>query len=521
MTKTTVMSNIDVLIVGAGPTGLVLALWLSKLGIRVRIIDKATQAATSTRALAVQARILELYAQMHPDLANTVIQRGQRVTGFNVWVKGRHAFHAPITQIGEGMTPYPFIEIYPQHEHEQMLMERLHKEFGISVELDTELVSFEDDSKTDQVFARLRRKGSDGETLTAKYIAGCDGSHSAVRKNLGISFPGGTYDQLFYVADIEGTGPAMDGELHVCLDQADFLAIFPLAGTGRGRLIGTIRQSKCSIEADSLTIDDVSGLAIEHMKLDVTKVNWFSTHHVHHRVADHFRKGRAFLLGDAAHVHSPAGGQGMNTGIGDAINLSWKIASVLSGEANDSLLDTYEEERAHFARRLVATTDRAFTLATAEGWFARFIRTKIVPLVIPILFSFRAIRRFMFRRVSQISLHYRNMTLSLGSAGGVQGGERLPWVEVDGVSNHESLSSMRWQMHVYGKPKSTLVTWCKEKGVALTVFEYTAACAFVGLVRDAAYILRPDSYVGMVQTKIDNEAIERYFVDRQIRLPLL
>ena len=170
---------------------------------------------------------------------------------------------------------------------------------------------------------------------------------------MGAGFPGGTYRQIFYVADVEASGPAVNGELHVDLDEADFLAVFPLKGEGRARLIGTVRDERAD-HAERLKFDDVSARAIENLKVDVKTVNWFSTYHVHHRVTDHFRKGRAFLLGDAAHIHSPAGGQGMNTGIGDAINLAWKLAAVLDGRAGDALLDSYEAERIPFARRLVA-----------------------------------------------------------------------------------------------------------------------------------------------------------------------
>jgi 2-polyprenyl-6-methoxyphenol hydroxylase-like FAD-dependent oxidoreductase len=143
---------------------------------------------------------------------------------------------------------------------------------------------------------------------------------------MGTGFPGGTYRQVFYVADVDAAGRAIDGELHVDLDEADFLAVFPLAEKGRVRLIGTVRDERAD-RADSLRFEDVSDRAINNLKVPVRKVNWFSTYHVHHRVTAHFRKGRAFLLGDAAHIHSPAGGQGMNTGIGDAINLAWKLAA--------------------------------------------------------------------------------------------------------------------------------------------------------------------------------------------------
>ena len=144
-------------------------------------------------------------------------------------------------------------------------------------------------------------------------------------------------------------------------------------------------------------------------------------------MTQHFRKGRAFLLGDAAHIHSPAGGQGMNTGIGDAINLAWKLAAVLADRADDNLLDSYEAERIGFARRLVATTDRIFSFVTAEGRIADVMRTRVAPVLIPIAIAFAPVREFVFRTVSQITLNYRGSPLSRGAAGHVHGGDRLPW----------------------------------------------------------------------------------------------
>src|SRR5262249_10136916 len=220
---------------------------------------------------------------------------------------------------------------------------------GVSVERETELVNFEE--RGDRVVARLRRPNGDLEACEAAFVAGCDGAHSRIRETLSIGFPGGTYEHLFYVADVEARGAVMNGDIHVALDRTDFLAVFPLKGGHRARLVGTVRDQTDQPRED-LTWDDVSTRVIECMRIDVNAVNWFSTYHVHHRVADHFRRGRAFLLGDAAHIHSPVGGQGMNTGIGDAVNLAWKLAAVLHGRADDRILDTYETERIAFARRL-------------------------------------------------------------------------------------------------------------------------------------------------------------------------
>jgi 2-polyprenyl-6-methoxyphenol hydroxylase-like FAD-dependent oxidoreductase len=503
------MASSDVLIIGAGPTGLVLALWLTKMGVKVRIIDKAAEPGTTSRAVAVQARTLELYRQL--DLAEAVVTAGHQVLAGNFWVKGERKAGIALSALGAGVTPYPFLQIFPQDEHEKLLIARL-EALGVTVERRTELISFVE--RADGITARLR--GSDGgeQECEACYLAGCDGARSKVRDTIGTGFPGGTYPQIFYVADIEGTGPALNGELHVDLDEADFLAIFPLAGAGHARLIGAVRE----VNAETLTFADVSDRAINHMKVTIGKVNWFSTYHVHHRVTQHFRKRRVFLAGDAAHIHSPAGGQGMNTGIGDAINLAWKLAAVLQGRATDALLDSYEAERIGFARRLVATTDRAFTFASGEGQLADFVRTRIAPIVIPAAFSFEAVRRFAFRTVSQTMLNYRGGPLSQGVAGGVHGGDRLPWVVVDGSDNFAPLNNLDWQVHVYGSAGRELAAWCAQRNLPLHVFPWRDEYGQAEFVRDTLYLLRPDTYVALVDPSGSVTALDRYISDRGIRL---
>ncbi|MCE6977105.1 FAD-dependent oxidoreductase [Pseudomonas frederiksbergensis] len=505
------MNRSDVLIIGAGPTGLVLALWLSKLGIRVRIIDKTSEPGTTSRALAVQARTLELYSQL--DLSDAVVKKGHKVAAANFWVKGEPVARLPLSTIGEGLTPYAFLEMYPQDEHERLLIERL-EAFGITVERNTELQSFEETG--DGITARLRLPDGQQETCQACYLAGCDGARSIVRKTLDTGFPGGTYQQIFYVADVQARGPTFNGELHVDLDEADFLAVFPLAGEGRARLIGTVRDERAE-RAETLQFEDVSSRAIEHLKVQIDQVNWFSTYRVHHRVADHFRTGRAFLLGDAAHVHSPAGGQGMNTGIGDAINLAWKLAAVLSGGASAKMLDSYETERIAFARRLVATTDRVFSFVTADGPIADLVRMRVAPFLIPKMISFEAAREFMFRTVSQTTLNYRGMPLSEGVAGQVHGGDRLPWAHDGEGDNFESLKNLTWQVHVYGDTSDEMIAWCAEHHLPLQVFDWRPAFETAGLTRNGFYLLRPDTYVAIADYSADPKVIERYFRDREIR----
>lgn len=512
------MADGKVLIVGAGPTGLALALWLTRLGAPVRIVDKTAEPGTTSRALAVQARTLELYRQM--DLTDEILRRGHRTPAVNLWVKGERAARVPFESVGEGLTAYPFLLIFPQDEHERLLIDRLGA-LGVEVERRTELVGFEDGPQG--VRAHLRQEGQHPEDVDVSYIAGCDGARSRVRETIGSGFPGGTYRQVFYVADTEGAGPAIDGELHVDLDEADFLGVFPLAGGGRARLIGTVRDERAD-HADTLKFEDVSSRAIEHLKVEVRRVNWFSTYHVHHRVTEAFRKGRAFLLGDAAHIHSPAGGQGMNTGLGDAINLAWKLAQVIAGRAPDSLLDSYQAERIGFARRLVATTDRVFSFATADGPVADVLRTRVAPLVIPRVMSIDAVREYLFRTVGQITLNYRHGPLSAGAAGHVHGGDRLPWAKWDAegegeeADNFQALTALGWQVHVYGAATPELSRWCAARDLPLTVFPWRGEHGAAGLARDAAYLLRPDTYVAVAEPSGSPDAFDRYCAERGLIL---
>jgi 2-polyprenyl-6-methoxyphenol hydroxylase-like FAD-dependent oxidoreductase len=506
------MPKDEVLITGAGPTGLVLALWLTHFGVKLRLIEKVAEPGTTSRALAVQARTLEFYQQL--KLARTVIDRGHKVPALNLWVKGAQAATVSLQAMGQGLSAFTFALIFPQDEHERLLIERL-RALGVEVERRVELISFEDNGR--EIRATLRKADGSEEAASFSYLAGCDGARSRTREVLNIGFPGGTYDHLFYVADVEAKGPPMNGELHVDLDDADFLAVFPLKGQGRGRLIGTVRDDAAK-ESEELKFEDVRDRAIRNLKIEVQRVNWFSTYRVHHRVALAFRNGRAFLLGDAAHIHSPVGGQGMNTGIGDAINLAWKLASVLKDKSGDGLLDSYEPERIAFARELVATTDRVFAGVINPSAFARLVRTRVIPILIPALFRLALVRRFAFRRVSQLAVNYRGSALSSGRAGKVKGGDRLPWVQTSaGEDNFAPLATVKWQVHVYGEPNAKMAAVCAERGLALRHFPWQSACHKAGLLRDAAYLVRPDGYVALADPQASAQKLAQYFDRRAIR----
>ncbi len=508
-------TDTDVLIVGAGPTGLVLALFLTRLGVRVRIIDKTQGPGTTSRALVLHARTLEFYEQV--GLANACVEGGVKFAGVNLWVNGSRAARAKFDDLGAPFSRFSFILVYPQDKQEQLLVAQL-AHLGVNVERETELVSFE--LRDEQVNAVLKKKSSGGaaQSCSAAYIAGCDGAHSKVREKVSAGFPGGDYGELFYVADIIGAGATMNGEVNVALDEADFLIVFPMKERGSARLVGVFDPG----QRGDPRWEDVSKRIIDDLKLRVDSVRWFSTYRVHHRVAASFRKGRAFLLGDAAHIHSPVGGQGMNTGIGDAVNLAWKLAAVIGGRLDPAMLDSYQAERITFARRLVATTDRAFSFVTARGSLAKRIRLTIVPIVIPRLFAVRAIRRFLFRILSQLGIRYPKSALSAGKAGHLHGGDRLPWVPIDNdggqrLDNFEGLKSLDWELHCYGALSARMRALCERRSLNVREYAWRKTMKQSGFQRNAIYLIRPDGYIGLAEPHANPAVLERYLDVHKVR----
>jgi 2-polyprenyl-6-methoxyphenol hydroxylase-like FAD-dependent oxidoreductase len=484
-----------VLICGAGPTGLVLACWLAKRQVPFRIIDKAPHAGTASRALVVQARTLEFYRQLQID--RSITDQSHKIDHLRLWVRNRHVGTVDFGRESVGISPYPFFYVFPQDEHEALLEKELANR-NILVERNTELLHFED--TRGGIRARLRNAAGEEETIECAWLAGCDGSHSKVRETIGAEFPGGTYDPIYYVADIVASGPVINNDLNLALDDADFLAVFPMQGEGRVRLVGTVDTDQPDRKFEW---DDVSHEILQRLKIEVQTINWFSTYRVHHRVASFFRKGRAFLCGDAAHVHSPVGGQGMNTGIGDAVNLAWKLAAVLQNGAPETILDTYEQERIPFAKTLVNTTDRVFTFINKRSAFATFIRTRIVPLLMPRLFKRPAVRRAAFRLVSQTRIQYRSSPLSTGAAGHLHGGDRLPWLSQ--ADNFAPLTALEWQLHCYGPLPPTLTSWCNTAGVPVHVFDPGGP-----VPGDTACLIRPDGYIGWIGRSDDLDGLSRY-----------
>src|SRR3989454_1130294 len=415
----------EVLVVGAGPTGLVLALWLARLGIQVRIIDKTAGPGSTSRALAVQARTLEFYRQL--GFADELVEAGLVFSAANLWARGRRAAHVELGRLGAGKSPFPYGLIYPQDEHERFLIERL-KELDVRVERMTELIDFEE--VDGRIVARLQ-----GSTCETECLAGCDGARSTVREKLGISFPGGTYEHLFYVADVDASGPLMDRELHVSIDESDFAAVFPLKGEGRVRLIGTIRPG-AEKEGEHLGWEDVGKNVLQRLRIDV--------------------------------------------------------------------------------RRLIGTTDRVFQFITRSGRLAARVRVHVAPRVISALFRLPSVRRFMFRTVSQTAIEYRGSDLSEGRAGGIRGGDRLPWLRSE-PDNFTPLQSLDWQMQVHGAATRELAASCASRGLRLHVFPWSRSAAGAGVALDASYLVRPDGHVALADPLQSPARLERYLDARGIR----
>jgi 2-polyprenyl-6-methoxyphenol hydroxylase-like FAD-dependent oxidoreductase len=483
-----------VLICGAGPTGLVLALWLAKRRVPFRIIDKAPHAGIASRALVVQARTLEFYRMLGVD--KVIVDQARKVDQLRLWVRQRHVGTVLFNRAATGISAFPNFYVFPQDEHERVLEAELEK-LGVHVERNTELVSFKEEHNG--IDAQLKRTGGEtsaGEISTVRvaYLAGCDGSRSRVREIIGAAFPGGTYDPIYYVADIIASGPVINGGLNLALDEADFLAVFPMTGEGRVRLVGTIDSDQPDRQ---FQWDDVSQDIIRRLQIETKTVNWFSTYRVHHRVASFFRKCRAVLFGDAAHVHIPVGGQGMYTGIGDANNLAWKLDAVLRRNTPETILDTYEQERIPFAKSLVNTTDRVFTFVNKRSALATAIRTRVVPLIVPRLFQSPAIRRAAFRLVSQTRIHYPKSDLTAGAAGHLHGGDRLPWL--NGEDNYAPLTTLDWQLHCYGP----IPAWCRN----IDVHPFAPG----GPIQTGTLcLIRPDGYIGWIGNSEDQQGLIAY-----------
>jgi len=512
----------DVLIVGAGPTGLMLANQLGRRGVRAQIIDRHSGPAQQTRALGVQARTLEIYAQL--GIVDEALELGKRAAGANLWAQGRFGARVPLGDIGRGLSPFPFLLILGQDDNEKLLGAALRR-WDMAVQWNTELVALRQQAGS----VRATLKQADGRLvdLDATWVAGCDGAHSAVRDLNGIHFEGAAYEHVFFVADTQVTGPMVVDELNVYLWRDGFHLFFPMHGLDHWRVVGILPaplRGRPDLDFEQV-IPAVS--AEVGSELSFKACSWFSTYRIHHRRAERFRQGRCFLLGDAAHVHSPVGAQGMNTGLQDAYNLAWKLALVVKGDAGEALLDSFEAERVPVAQRLLDTTDRAFTLVASDSWPAGLLRTQVLANVMAFAMRRERVRKLAFRTISQTGIHYRGGPLSQTqadlSADAPRAGDRFPWLRLQRQPGgavedlFSALDDLHFHLLLFGQPAPAPGKAGLDGALRVHAIpdhpDNTRELKRARILSPSFYLLRPDGHIGLAGTLFEPSVIAHYLSD--------
>jgi 2-polyprenyl-6-methoxyphenol hydroxylase-like FAD-dependent oxidoreductase len=492
----------NVLIIGAGPTGLMAACLLQRLGIDWAILDKKEGLTRESRALVVHARSLEIFEQM--GIAGEAVKQGEILKKIQFIIKGKKLTELSLGNIGEGMSQFPYLLVLEQSKNERLLYDYLTHNGG-EVLWQTEMVSIKKSEEGCLVEAQNQGKHF---SIQADWVIAADGGKSSVRHYLNIPFEGSTYEHIFYVADTRLKWQWGHEILSLYLSRKSFLGLFPMKGEDRFRVIGLLPVSFQNESPESFEQISPSVQQDIEVPLHFSETNWFSVYRLHHRCVRHFKAGRVFFAGDAAHIHSPVGGQGMNTGLQDAYNLAWKLAYVIEGFASTQLLSTYEQERLPFARQLVATTDRAFSVITSDKWYHRLLRLYLIPLFIPLAFLFHTIRRKAFKTVSQIGIRYINSDLTVNRLAHpltVKAGERFPYML---SQNGESIYQLMKEPLFYaltfdlsGKNLAKEVEAVQKDFPFLQVLDLSSEKALIRQLRvkrNTIILVRPDHYIGLI-----------------------
>lgn len=474
-----------ILVVGAGPVGLTMAAELARYGLPVRIIDKSPKATETSKALVVWSRTLELMDRMgctESFLAAGLKGRGATMRS-GTTVLGQTSFD----KIGSA---YNFALMIPQSQTEKLLTAHL-ASFGISIEREVELVGFSQGG--DHVDATLRHADGREETVTTPWLLGCDGAHSAVRHGLGVDFHGATEGDEWLLADVrlEGEHAPPPDEVAIYLHRDGPFVVFPMPGR-RARVIGTVGKLDPDHPRPDPTLADVQALADRRAGgFEVGDPNWLTHFRINERKVEDYRVGRVFLAGDAAHIHSPAGGQGMNTGMQDAIGLAWRLALVERG-ASETLLDSYSPERTAVGKMVLRNATRLTDIGTLSNPAAQAIRDAIAHFAL----GFEAVRERMVTQMSETDIAYAKSPLSVGR----HAGDRFPPEHYEGPPPGAG-----------DDPRFVLYAEDHERGAALAE-KYPALLqpkprrAADGHIK----LVRPDGYVGFAGSAAEFAGVDDY-----------
>jgi 2-polyprenyl-6-methoxyphenol hydroxylase-like FAD-dependent oxidoreductase len=403
-------SEVNVLVVGAGPVGLAMAVELYRHGVQCALIDddEGPTPLNESRALGIQARTQEVFRQL--GVVDQVLAEGRPMRGAGIYSNGKRIARLEF-ELGKIQSAYIHPIILAQSRTERILVDRL-AALGGSVAWHTALEGFTQD--TDGVSAQVAGPAGARREVRARWLVGCDGSRSAVRHGLGLSFEGGEYEEVFLIADVHIDWSMPDDEIHMELTPEGPLIAFPLPEPGRWRLVDTTGLVDAK-EPDSI-VARFRDLLTRYVApgASVDESSWTSSFHIHRRVVNSYRVGRCFVAGDAAHLHSPAGGQGMNTGIQDAFNLAWKLALVLRGLGREVLLDSYNVERRPVAVSVLKGSDRLTRLVTLHNPLARSFRNRLLSL----LSGLATVRRTASVQLSELAVNYRGGPIVAEDQGG-------------------------------------------------------------------------------------------------------
>jgi 2-polyprenyl-6-methoxyphenol hydroxylase-like FAD-dependent oxidoreductase len=482
-----------ILVVGAGPVGLTMAAELSRYGMPLRIIEKAPQRTDKSKAIVLWSRTLELLDRA--GCGGKFVDAGFKVKAANVIAGGKQIAHVRLDEV---KTPHPYALMLPQSDTERLLDEHLNT-FGVKVERQVELIQFT--SAADKVSATLRHADGQEETIEVAWLIGCDGAHSAVRHGLNFTFEGDTLLSDWMLADVHLTGSIKNPyEVNTYWHADGVLVLFPIS-EGRFRMIADFGRTKGNEHRADPTLAEIQAVLDQRGPGGIHALDpiWLASFRINERKVKHYRAGRVFLAGDAAHVHSPAGGQGMNTGMQDACNLAWKLALVQSGDASaELLLESYSSERSAVGEQVLKDAGNLTKIAMVRGDVSQFLRNHVAALA----FGLPPVRRAMASKMSELTIGYPTSPLSSGSHHGNAGpapGERAP---VDGTNPVGSGRLARFALFARADAQGTALL---KKYSTLLEPDFRAPFA-----EDGIWLVRPDGYVAIVAKHQDWQQIDTY-----------